>query len=91
MRHELSEEFAEWAREMGNLVARGLGEILERETERLGGRRSKSTGEIAVLVEQDDRLALGDIVSLPSRSTEFVGRIVLIRSDHYADSASVAV
>lgn len=64
MERELTREIGNWASEVGNLVAMGMGEILDRSSEGVSRRRSRGAAEGGTALEQgDDRLSFADIVS----------------------------
>lgn len=80
MQRELVEELSVWASEMGGFMSMGLGAVVGT----AGGaglpmpmaipadgigKRSKSTSEMGSLLDQEERLGLGDIVSLRVAST----------------------
>jgi hypothetical protein len=76
MQRELVEELSVWASEMGGFMSMGLGAMVGTGTRTGGGlpmpmaipadgigKRSKSTSEMGSLLDQEERLGLGDIVS----------------------------
>ena len=65
MEEEMIKEIGLWAGEVGNIVAVGMGEMLDLSASRGRTRRSISGDAMTDDETQEDRLRFADIVSLP--------------------------
>ena len=65
MEEEMIREIGLWAGEVGNIVAVGMGEMLDMSMSRGRSRRSISGDAMTDDETQEDRLGFADIVSLP--------------------------
>jgi hypothetical protein len=101
MQRELVEELSVWASEMGGFMSMGLGAMvgnaagtgLPMPMAILAdgiGKRSKSTSEMGSLLDQEERLGLGDIVSLRISRIE-QNLADQLSTDHHAYSEGVAI
>lgn len=65
MEEEMIKEIGLWAGEVGNIVAVGMGEMLDMSASRGRARRSISGDTMTDDETQEDRLGFADIVRLP--------------------------
>lgn len=89
MEDEMTREIGLWAGEVGNIVAVGMGDILDMTNGARSRARRSISGDAPVEEEdQDDRLGFADIVRLPSPSRQAQHERALILPDHHADTES---